>query len=378
MKNWAINQLQNGEVEILLYGYIGSDDINANELKRELMAVAANTQVVKLRINSGGGSVFEGVAIFNAIRETKVPVHAYIDGICASMASVIILACEKIYMSRMAMMMTHRPSGFVGGNASDLKNHAKMLEDVEAIMCEVYARRTGLTPDECRTRYMGLADNWMNAEQCLAEKLIDGIYDAGPIAAPPVSMLHSQRDLVTYFTNYITDTTRMKPITLSATALAALNLAADAADTAAVEAALTQLVQRAQAADALKAELHNVQQQLRELEAAAVQAKAEALIDGAVAAQKITATDRDKYVKLAVADYATTHELVAGMKPYTSIESQLHNNPSPDAARIAALMAKTGKELYMAGELEELRKLHFEGFKAKYKEYWGAEYPYSK
>lgn len=376
MKHWAINQLNNGEAEMLLYGYIGSEVVNANDFKRELMALPAGTQLVKLRINSGGGSVFEGVTIFNAIRESAVPVHAYIDGICASMASVIVLACEKIYMSKMAMMMTHRPSGYAGGNADSLKSHAQMLEDVEAIMCEVYARRTGLAMEAVKERFMGQNDKWMNAEVCMSQKLIDGIYDAVKMPAPPSELLRNERDLVNHFTNYLTQTD-MKQIMLSASALAALKITAEAADATAVEQAINNLAATAAKADGLQAELATAKTKVLELENAQVKTTAEALVDGAVAANKIPAGERDKYVKLAMADYATTKELVDAMKPYNSIESRFATNPQGQT-RVQELLKMSGKELYMTGQLEELRKLDFESFKMKYEEYWGSPYKHSK
>lgn len=379
MKLWAINQVNGTTAEILMYGYIGSEEVNANDFTQALKKLEATCTLINLRINSGGGSIFEGLAIFNAIKNCKCDVDAYIDGLAASMASVIPLACRKIYMSKMAMLMTHRPSGAVMGNPDQLRSHADMLEQLEQTVTNIYAERTGLSIEDVKTKYLGAADNWLNATQALDAKIIDGIYD-GPAKkniTVPVAM-RNEKDLINLFTNYLTET-NMKQFMLTAEAMAVLSLTADA-DATAVNDAIAKLAAKASNADALKTQLDTVSQKLQTVQADAVNAKAEGLIDGAIGAGKIPAGDKEKYVKLAKADFESTKEVVDGMKAYTSIQQQMNNegNDAVKSARLAELIKMSGQELYMKGHFEELKVLSMDVFKAKYKEYFGGDYPATK
>ncbi len=379
MKIWAINQVNSNTAEILMYGYIGSEDVNANDFAKEVQALEAKgCSKAIIKVNSGGGSIFEGLAIFNTIKNSSIEFEAEIDGLCASMASVIILACKTIRMSKHAMLMTHRPSGAVMGNPDQLRSHADMLEELEKTITAIYAERTGLSDEDVKKKYLGTADNWLNANQALKAKIIDGIYD-GPVkkeVAVPVAM-RNEKDLVNLYTNFLTQTD-MKQIMLTADQLAVLNITADA-DANAVNTAFVAMAAKAQKAEGLQQQVATLTQKLQQVEGDATTAKAEAIVNAAIAVNKITEGEKESYVKLAKVDFETTRALLEGMKGYESIQNSLNNNPGAgDVARTAVLAAKTAKELYMKGELEELRKLDFSTFKAKYKEYFGADYPLDK
>lgn len=170
---------ENKTAEILLYGYIGGDDVVALDFVRELRALEKTCDLINIRINSVGGSIFDGFAIFNAIRAAKCNVDTYIDGIAASMASVIALAGRKCYMSKVARYMSHRASGGCFGNADELRTNAELLEGLESDISNIYAARTGLTPEEAKAKYLPVGkDRWITAQEALSEKIIDGIYDA--------------------------------------------------------------------------------------------------------------------------------------------------------------------------------------------------------
>lgn len=170
----------------------------------------------------------------------------------------------------------------------------------------------------------------------------------------------------------------MKQIMLTADQLAVLNITADA-DANAVNTAFVAMAAKAQKAEGLQQQVATLTQKLQQVEGDATTAKAEAIVNAAIAVNKITEGEKESYVKLAKVDFETTRALLEGMKGYESIQNSLNNNPGAgDVARTAVLAAKTAKELYMKGELEELRKLDFSTFKAKYKEYFGADYPLDK
>lgn len=169
--------------EILLYGYIGGDEVVAKDFVRELRELEKEYSLINVRINSGGGSIYEGFTIFNAIRNAKVPVDTYVDGLAASMGTVIAAAGRKRYMSKIARQMTHRASGFAFGNADDLRGCADMMEGLEEEIAGIYAECTGLTAAECLAKYIKTgSDRWVTAKQALEEKLIHGIYDSASTA----------------------------------------------------------------------------------------------------------------------------------------------------------------------------------------------------
>lgn len=104
---------KDGTACVLLYGNIGSydDDIRSGDIVRELMEIEAVYKKVDIRVNSMGGEVYSGIAIFNALRGSKADVNIYIDGIAASIASVIASCGKPVHMSRYARLMVHSVSG---------------------------------------------------------------------------------------------------------------------------------------------------------------------------------------------------------------------------------------------------------------------------
>lgn len=133
--------------------------------------------VIDLHIHCKGGDVLEGIAICNAIRDAKTPVDAYIDGVAASMATVVMLPCRKVYQAQNAFLMIHAPSGGTNGTASSLEKSAKMLRSIEKNFKRVYSKKTGKTEQEV-SEWLDGGDNWFSAEEALRERLIDGIYDS--------------------------------------------------------------------------------------------------------------------------------------------------------------------------------------------------------
>ena len=104
---------EDGTACILLYGNIGGYDegIRSGDIIRELLEIEARYPKVDIRINSMGGEVYAGIAIFNAIRNSRADITIYIDGIAASIASVIAASGKPVYMSRFARLMVHSISG---------------------------------------------------------------------------------------------------------------------------------------------------------------------------------------------------------------------------------------------------------------------------
>lgn len=172
--------------EIILYGAIGSswfeDSISAKQFSDQLKALDPAVNQIDLRINSPGGDVFDGVAIYNRLIQHPAKITCYIDGICASIASIIAMAGDEVIMGEGALMMVHLPWTMAYGNRSDLENIIMRLMDVEAQMTGIYSKCTGLPRNEIQA--MLEAETWMDATQAVENGFADStIAETMPVAA---------------------------------------------------------------------------------------------------------------------------------------------------------------------------------------------------
>lgn len=173
---------KDGTCSILLYGDIGERDaVRSGDIARELMEAERAGGKIDVRINSDGGDVYTGIAIFNALRSSKADITIWVDGIAASMASVIALCGRKVLMSRYARLMLHSVMGGCYGNKDEMRRCIEEIESLEATLAEMYAKKTGRTAEEIREAYFDGEDHWLRADEALALGFIDGIYDADPV-----------------------------------------------------------------------------------------------------------------------------------------------------------------------------------------------------
>jgi hypothetical protein len=122
--------------------------VSASKFIGELREITAPN--IELHINSPGGDVYEGIAIYNALRDHPSNIVAVVDGIAASAASFIAVAADKVVMNRNAEVMIHDPWGFAIGNAEDMRSMAESLDKVGRNIANIYATRCGGTVDEWR------------------------------------------------------------------------------------------------------------------------------------------------------------------------------------------------------------------------------------
>nr|WP_260859759.1 head maturation protease, ClpP-related [Streptomyces cupreus] len=159
-------------------GWFGS---TADELIAELRQITAPR--MRVRVNSPGGSVFEGIAIANALRSHPANVTVQVDGIAASIASVIAMAGDRIEMAPNTMLMIHDASGLCMGDASDMEEMAELLDLISDNIADAYAARAGGTRDEWRARMR--AETWYLPEDAVENGLADEAI-AAPKAGDPV------------------------------------------------------------------------------------------------------------------------------------------------------------------------------------------------
>jgi ATP-dependent Clp endopeptidase proteolytic subunit ClpP len=170
--------------EIWIYEAIGEDfwsggGVTAKKFQEEISAIKAKQ--IDVHINSPGGSVFDGVTIYNLLKQHEAKITSYIDGLAASIASVIALAGDQIIMAENALFMIHNPSGFVMGTSTDMRKMADVLDKIRSTMSGVYSGKSGKPEDEIN----GLMDNetWMTASEAKEAGFIDDIAEEMDMAA---------------------------------------------------------------------------------------------------------------------------------------------------------------------------------------------------
>src|SRR5690606_5098984 len=192
---YRITAQADDRAEILIYDEIGEnwwgEGISAKRFAEELSEIKASR--IDVRINSGGGSVFEGNAIYNALVRHPARVETYIDGIAASIASVIAMAGERIHIAANAFIMIHNPHGVVWGEAVDMRKMADTLDTVRGSLVGTYARRTG--QDTAQIEAWMDAETWFNAEEAIEQGFADEIVEGQEIDARIAASLVSYRNL---------------------------------------------------------------------------------------------------------------------------------------------------------------------------------------
>lgn len=155
--------------ELLFYDAIGFEDGEVEATVREIDAIDAPE--IRVRINSPGGIVFAGLPIYNALRRNPARIEVHVDGIAASIASVIAMAGDRIVMAEGAFFMIHEAAGIVIGGAADMRHMADALESITGELAAVYQRRTGLPRAEIMA--MLAAETWMTAETAVEKGFAD-------------------------------------------------------------------------------------------------------------------------------------------------------------------------------------------------------------
>lgn len=163
------NKAASDEATVYLYDEISWFGVNAEQFVKDLNDVKAST--LHIRFNSPGGSVFDGTAIFNAIKQHKSKTVSHIDGLAASIASVIALASDEVRMAENAFLMIHDPWSIVIGNADTMREEAELLDKVGKTIAKTYMDKSG--KDEKEIKALMNAETWLTAEEAKEAGFVD-------------------------------------------------------------------------------------------------------------------------------------------------------------------------------------------------------------
>ncbi len=162
------------DAELLIYDVIGEnwwgDGLTAKKFDADLKALK-NPKRIDVRINSIGGDVFDGVAIYNTLARHPARKTVYVDGLAASAASVIAMSGDEIRVGEGTFVMIHNAWGMAVGDSIEMRRTADLLDSVSGQLAEIYSRRTGRSAGDVR-RMMD-AETWMDPDTAVAEGFAD-------------------------------------------------------------------------------------------------------------------------------------------------------------------------------------------------------------
>jgi ATP-dependent Clp endopeptidase proteolytic subunit ClpP len=172
MSTWFdIKARAEAEADVFLYDEIGGFGVNARDFISQIRASGAKK--INLRINSPGGSVFDGLAIFNFLKEQDVTVQ--VDGLAASIASIIAMAGKEVRIASNGFLMIHNPWGGAMGDSEEMRQTADLLDKIRDSLVGTYAKKTG-KDEETIKRWMD-EETWFSAEEAKEHGFVDTITD---------------------------------------------------------------------------------------------------------------------------------------------------------------------------------------------------------
>ena len=346
------------KAKIMLYGAVGDGDaVDSARVVSELSALAATHESIEVRINSKGGDVFSGIAIYNALKSSPANITIYIDGLAASIAAIIALCGKPLYMSRHARLMLHEVSAGEYGSAATLRRTAEMVERLQIELATMIADRLKKTPEEINATYFDGVDHWMTAQEAFELHLIDGIYDM-TTAAPPTTT-----EEIYQFTNrLIADNTN----NMLYEELIKTPAFAGKSETE-VLAMINEHANSATLVDSLKKANEQYKKKIADLE----EKEITAVLNQAVSEGKITKEQLPSFKALMATDRENTEALLATMVTRGPLVKDYMVEGASTGNKLANM---SWDDLDRAGKLNELRLTDPATFAQKYKERFGVEY----
>lgn len=179
-QTWYSMSAKDTHGTIYIYEEIGYWGVTSASFAKELVSLG-DINTITLHLNTPGGSVGDGTAIYNALKNHKASVTVEIDGYALSMGSIIALAGDTIKMADNALFMIHNPWGIAFGDADEMRKSADITDKHKQAMLNTYQSKTGM--DRNKLSKMMNDETWLTAEEALAYGFIDEVTDAVELAA---------------------------------------------------------------------------------------------------------------------------------------------------------------------------------------------------
>ena len=179
-EKWYNIQNKAGETaDIYIFDEIGTYGVTAQDFISEIKGL--KDMPINLRINSLGGDVFDGMAMYNVIKRREAKTTVYIEGIAASIATIIALGADEVIMAENSLFMIHNAWGGTSGEAKDMRKTAETLDKITSELTDIYVKKTGLSYDALAE--MMDEESWLNAQEAFDLGFIDTISDSIKVAA---------------------------------------------------------------------------------------------------------------------------------------------------------------------------------------------------
>ena len=179
-EKWYNIQNKAGETaDIYIFDEIGTYGVTAQDFISEIKGL--KDMPINLRINSLGGDVFDGMALYNVIKRREAKTTVYIEGIAASIATIIALGADEVIMAENSLFMIHNAWGGTSGEAKDMRKTAETLDKITSELTDIYVKKTGLSYDALAE--MMDEESWLNAQEAFDLGFIDTISDSIKVAA---------------------------------------------------------------------------------------------------------------------------------------------------------------------------------------------------
>jgi ATP-dependent Clp protease, protease subunit len=180
MASWYAIRARGTGAEVAIYDEIGAYGVSAKGFLAELGALPEGMPL-DVRLNSPGGSVFDAVAIYNALQRHEGLVTVWIDGIAASAASYVAMAGDEVVMPENAFLMIHDPSGMVLGTAADMRATADALDKIAGSLVRGYAAKSGRSDEEIVA--LMAKETWLDAAEAVEFGFADRMSEPVRLAA---------------------------------------------------------------------------------------------------------------------------------------------------------------------------------------------------
>ena len=165
--------------DVYIFDEIGSYGVTAKQFISDIKDL--KDLPINLRINSLGGDVFDGMAMYNVIKRREAKTTVYIEGIAASIATIIALGADEVVMAENSLFMIHNAWGGAMGEAEDMRKTAATLDKISSELTDIYRKKTGLSYDAISN--MMSDETWLNAEEAYELGFVDTISDSIKVAA---------------------------------------------------------------------------------------------------------------------------------------------------------------------------------------------------
>lgn len=369
-KTKLINKVDSTTAEIYMYGVIGSGlDIDANVVVAEIENLRKKgCRNFRFYVNSEGGEVIQGSALFNYLDRTDIEVEWVVDGVAASMMAMLISNPKhKVKAAKYASFMYHRVQGSCYGNSDEVRNLAAMIDTFEKSLVDMMASRMKVDAASVKKEFFtdGL-DHWMNAEEAMRRGLVDEIISGKNITSP--KELLSSKDVFNFYNKQLINykQNQKSMITNKAEIGKLLNIAeAEVNDDSVMTAVKNVLKSNSELQNQLKtvkAENASLKNQIGELN----NAKVKSLIDKAIAEKKFGEDERDSYTRLANTDFELAEKMIGKMKGVERIVDRLDSEHESEEEK-----DWTFDDYHKKGKLENLKKTNKEKYNKLYKTRFG-------